>query len=175
MDRLLIYNTSTKKCFCSYKLFNKSIQPFRMFSKKSVQSEFENFNKVTKSSCVLLANLSFFFYINILLNPGNAKFSRTDPSLMKSVWMPSRTNWKRPGSSLKKPTKNMMRSIRFATLSVCARVLPTNWSLNSSEIATNVVLSSYNSLTKSRFESVESWRISWNVPSYFQIPKCLLV
>lgn len=68
-------------------------------------------------------------YVNLPFNLGNAKFSRTVPWQMRNVWMHSKTNLKKPASSLKKQTKNTMRFIQFTQISgvtICVILIDAN-------------------------------------------------
>lgn len=61
---------------------------------------------VSKLGC-----FSHWFKWLSLLGPAPAKCSRTSPWLMRSVWTPWRTSWRKPVSWLRRLTRNTMRSL----------------------------------------------------------------
>lgn len=65
----------------------------------------------------------FFLFFSWLCNVAPARFSKTVPWPMRSAWTLSRTSWRRLVSSLRKPTKNTMRSRLSVALSLLLLML----------------------------------------------------
>lgn len=55
--------------------------------------------------------LSIFYWRYVLWDSAPARSSRTGRWPMRSVWTPWRTSWRKPGSSLRRLTRNTMRSL----------------------------------------------------------------